>query len=436
MLRIGCSSKSLLPDFAVCLHGYGSRNYRTDKVEDPVELGCLALDNGRNTVLLFCIDIIGISYDVCELLYRELTAATGIAYPDIYICGSHTHFAPSAERIGVIVPGGEMSLGVYPRDEKFLAILREQVLAAAREALAGRRPVQAEYTEISLPGIAFNRRTVKKSDGQVETNYLYPSDPESFHFNRWDDLFSVWRFSDAEGVAAILGRFGCHPVTGGRLGSDHISGEYPYYFRRSVQELFGCPAFFMLGAAGDVVPMQRQGESRRDIGEIMGRSIRMNERCFRPEPEFSLETLKLAVPVTMKNLLNRQHFLQEYEEFRLQAQQQSVMDEEFNHATNIMLGMSCYPTDTLTMPLQFLRLGSHTLVGLPFECLSLLGEKLKAACPNIILTSITGGYEGYLPLQEQFSLGGYEVSGNHFMQNTGDRYLAAAIGKLKELGWD
>lgn len=121
MLQIGCATRSLLPGFPVCLHGYGSRNYRTDKVEDPVELGCLALDNGQKKVLLFTIDSIGLAYDVCELLYKDLAEATGISFPDIYICGSHTHFAPAAERIGVTVPGGEMQLGVYPRDEQFLS---------------------------------------------------------------------------------------------------------------------------------------------------------------------------------------------------------------------------------------------------------------------------------------------------------------------------
>lgn len=436
MLQIGCSTRSLLPDFPVYLHGYSSRNYRTDKVEDPVELGCLALDNGSKRVLLFTVDIIGISYDVCALLYEDLAEATGISYPDIYICGSHTHFAPAAGIIGVVIPGGEMALGVYPRDEKFLALLRQQFVVAAKEALAALRPVRADYTAIPLPGIAFNRRTRKKSDGLIETNYIYPPNPEDFTFNSWDELFSVWRFSDEKGIVAILGRFGCHPVTGGSLGSEYISGDYPWHFRHSVQELFGCPAFFMLGAAGDVVPMQRQGESRRDLGEIMARSIRMNARCFRPVPEFTLETANLTIPVTIKNLLDRKKFAQEYEEMRQRAMQQPKFSEEFNAATSKMESLLRYPSDNLSMPLQFLRLGNHTLVGMPFECLSVIGERLRAACPRAILTSITGGYQGYLPLEEQFALGGYEVTGNHFMPNTGDLYLSATVTRLKELGWD
>ncbi len=436
MLQIGCAVRSLLPDFPVCLHGYGARNDRTDKVEDPVELGCLALEKGQKKILLFTIDIIGIGYDVCALLYKNLAKATGISWPDIYICGSHTHFAPSAERIGVTIPGGEMALGVYPRDEQFLAFLSMQAVDAARAALGALRPVKAEYTVIPLPGIAFNRRTIKKSDRQVVTNYLYPPDPDAYDFNSWDDCFSVWRFVDEKGIVAILGRFSCHPVTGGSLGSEYISGDYPCYFRRSVQELFGCPAFFMLGAAGDVVPMQRQGESRRDLGEIMGRSIRMNERRFRTEEDFSLETASMTIPVTMKNLLDRKRFSHEYAEMRKEAMQKPDFSEEFITATNTMLNLLQYPSDTLNMPLQFLRFGDHTLVGLPFECLSLVGERLRAACPNTIMTSITGGYEGYLPLQEQFAYGGYEVSGNHFTQNTGDRYLAASIACLQELGWD
>jgi hypothetical protein len=168
----------------------------------------------------------------------------------------------------------------------------------------------------------------------------------------------------------------------------------------------------------------------------MARSIRMNARCFRPVPEFTLETAKLAIPVTIKNVLDRKEFAQEYEEMRQQAMLQPKLSEEFSAATSKMLSLQRYPSDNLTMPLQFLQLGNHTLVGLPFECLTMIGERLRAACPRTILTSITGGYQGYLPLEEQFAFGGYEVTGNHFMPNTGDLYLSAAVARLKELGWD
>ena len=83
MLQLGCSLRSLSPSFPVCLHGYASRNYRTDKIEDPVELGCLALETGKKRVLLFTADIIGISYDLCQSLSKELAEATGISCPDI-----------------------------------------------------------------------------------------------------------------------------------------------------------------------------------------------------------------------------------------------------------------------------------------------------------------------------------------------------------------
>ena len=65
------------------------------------------------------------------------------------------------------LPGGEMELGVYPRDERFRFFLREQMLSAAMEALASLRPIKVEYVAIPLPGIAFNRRTIRKNDGLV-----------------------------------------------------------------------------------------------------------------------------------------------------------------------------------------------------------------------------------------------------------------------------
>ena len=87
------------------------------------------------------------------------------------------------------------------------------------------------------------------------------------------------------------------------------------------------------------------------------------------------------------------------------------------------------------MPLRFLRLGDKVLTGMPFEVLSAISLRLKEANPDAVLISITGGYNGYMPLAEEFPRQGYECSfgATHFAKGTGDKFLAAAIQGSSEM---
>ena len=87
----------------------------------------------------------------------------------------------------------------------------------------------------------------------------------------------------------------------------------------------------------------------------------------------------------------------------------------------------------LTMPLRFLRLGDKVLTGMPFEVVSAISLRLKEANPEAVLTSITGGYNGYMPLACDFPHKGYECSfgATHFAPGTGDKFLEYAIRETK-----
>ena len=61
-----------------------------------------------------------------------------------------------------------------------------------------------------------------------------------------------------------------------------------------------------------------------------------------------------------------------------------------------------------------------------------IGTKLRKACPETVLTTLTGGAEGYLPLAKHYANGGYEAdTGSRFSKKAGDDFLAAAIKDVK-----
>ena len=279
----------------------------------------------------------------------------------------------------------------------------------------------------------FNRRTIKKSDGLVGQSYIYPDNPEDFIFQKCDSTLSAWRFVTPGGLKAMLVTVGCHPVTGG-VDAYCISGDYPWHFKAKAEELFDCPCFFMLGAAGDTVPrlrgpasqpFSRKIDSRKNLGAILALTIQQNELLFKQDKSTSIAMKVVDLPVELPPEVDYENAEKNYQE----AEKNNSPDLDRCIAARFIA--KTYPGRNFTMPLRFLRLGDKVLTGMPFEVLSAISLKLKEANPEAVLISVTGGYNGYLPLAEDFPREGYECSfgATHFARGTGDAALKCAIAE-------
>ena len=433
MLKMGCAKIDVTPDFPVFLRGYGARKQKTALVEEPVEVGVIALEQNAKKVLMITVDNIGIQVEDCREVTARLRKEFGIGGADVMISCSHTHFAPGFTSYSVTFPDGELEQGIYPADKEYFEFWYAKTRIAVRAALDDMEAVSLDCAVIPVSGIAFNRRTVKKSDGLVQTNYLLPKNLDDFDFSPIDELFYVWRFNKGNRPKGILGRYSCHPVTGGAEFYG-ISADYPGYFKKCVQDEFGCPGFFLLGTAGDVVPMRRNGQSRRDLGEILARSIRLNELNFRKADDFTLATASFTVPGTLFRIANHDTMEKDYQAALADAKKHPhEYRPELAEASNRYMIAKRFADKKFDIPIQLLRLGCHVIVGLPFEVLTAIGLELRAACPEAVIASITGGYESYLPLASDFPKGGYETDdGANFEPETGNNILAACIREVKK----
>ena len=433
-IQLGCAKTDITPEIPVFMRGYSARNCLSNGIEEPLEAGVLILQQGRTKLLVITLDNLGLERHCVLKLCSDIEKATGFSEKDTYLCCSHTHFAPGLSDYYVLRPDGTIPVGIYPPEPEYYPMFLNRLVSAINEAKANVEPVEIEETAIQLNELLFNRRTIERASGKVITNYVYPIPPEDdkYIFQPADPELMVWRFRAKNGLKAILGRFSCHPVTGGK-DSYCISADYPGYFQKFVKEYFGCPGFFMLGNAGDAVPMQRYGESRKDIGQTMVNAIRLAERRFRKAPEFKLEHKIIQVPVKLRVKCPRDQVDRLWEEELAKVRKSRKYRPELEEFHYKRITAKAYTSDNVSLPLQLLRLGSKVLVGTPFEVLTEIGTKLRAACPETVLTTLTGGSEGYLPLSKHYPLGGYEAdTGSRFAKKAGDDFLAAAIKAVKE----
>jgi len=423
------------------LRGYGFRNQLSTGVEDPLEVGVLAISTASSTVLCITADLIGIPVKFCNQLYVLLKERFNIEKEQIWLCSSHTHFAPCFQRYFISSHEGTLAYGEHAEDTEYFAFWSARLLDAVTAALNSREKVTLESLAYDVPGVALNRRTLKKSDGMVEMSWVYPEDAENFQIRPIDARVHAWRFSTAMGPKAILACYGCHPVTGYR-NAYAISADYPWYFKQAIERLYGCPGFFMLGAAGDAVPMLRGTSDnqrseypinpRAGLGEILALTMRLNELAFRKIPQPQLSSTVVEVPVTLRSEYDFAHAESNY---RAAAAAENCDPEVLSLRREAWMCCSAYEAESTTLPLRLLLLGDNVLTGMPFEVLSGISLRLRAAFSKAVLVSITGGYQGYLPLLEEFPNGGYEVSvgGTDFAPGTGDSFLQTAIAEIGKL---
>jgi hypothetical protein len=259
-------------------------------------------------------------------------------------------------------------------------------------------------------------------------------DETPFEFSPVDDELTVLRFRTEQGFAGALVNFGCHPVTGTDLvpdGMRQISADYPYYLREELEKTWACPVLFLLGAAGDTVPIDRQGDCRQRIGRVLADTAALAERRYRPDAMARVSAACRSLPVETIIETDPAAAPAAFEEARAAccADGSSEHRARYDACSRALYRSQLYPENQASIPVQQIQIGSQTLVALPFEVLSGISLRMKERLPANMLVSCAGGYQGYLPLAADFAHGGYGATPEtvHFAADTGDRLLAEIL---------
>ncbi len=417
-IRFGTAIRDITPVRPVVLHGYAHRVERSNGVSEPLRLSALALDDGTTQALIITLDTIGLHTTEAAELAAAVERATGVPAANTLICASHTHFAPAVSTAWF----SSHEVGFFEPEEADRNRIFSAATGAAKEALETLVPCRVESVRIDVAGVSFNRRTARP-DGSVETSFRYPTEGD-WAFGEVDRELTAIRFVTETGTGAVLANFGCHPVTGGydnEADSSRISSDYIHYLRRAVEGAWGYTLHFTLGAAGDAVPRDRYGESRRRIGAVLGESLVLADRMFAPV-EGGITVKRLSMEAQTILAFDPGEALTRYEAELQKSREAGETSEGFADALFARFRSSLYPENRFAVPVTLLGIGPITLVALPFEVLSEFATRMKSRFPQSVLISCAGGYQGYLPFAHEYERGGYEATdrSTHLASGTAD----------------
>lgn len=407
MIEAGSSRRVITPPLGVPMGGYAGRPGPAVGVHDDLHVRALVVKSGDYTCAVLSFELLYVTQDVVREV-RKTAEEVGIPADAVMVAAVHTHSGPSV--MGLHAEGREDLL------ETYAASLPDIASSALLDAAQSLVEVSLRFGRGIVDGWTVNRR--KPYSGPL------------------DNEVAVLCFERGEGspVATVV-NFACHAVV---LGHNNllISADYPGYVSRTVEELLGGVCLFLNGACGEVNPLtpgtviervyDRSMGTFRDAEE-MGRSVACEAakallRSGRVK-DAMVKAGREAVQLKVRNLpevraSDLDGIREELAGAEAAGDKARVAQLRFKAAlTRWMLNIRRKLEERVSdgfmaTEVQAIRIGDIAIVGFPGEPFLEIGLAVKQFSPAAL--TMVAGYAndpiGYVPTDEAFDEGGYEVT--------------------------
>lgn len=318
-LRAGAAAVDIkVPEGAITC-GYGDRAKSPHVgVHDPVGAHALVLDDGAAKTAIVGVDILGIGPEIRAAVVKGI-AKTGIASDHLVLAATHTHSGP-----GHIFP--------VPALEPFFGKFRQDVFDAVTSAVT--EAVVTADSKLQPAAVGAGEGTIKNASH----NRRHDGGPV-------DETMSVMRVDTAAGKPlAVVINFAAHGtvVSGEPV---YISADWPRGTYDAVESKLGVPAIFLNGAQGDQSP----GNPTNATGDQYARAKALGEAVAAKALEIR-DGIKPVPEVTVKTA---------YEDVALPPTTIPLMPKA-------------------TAPYMAMSFDNALLVAVPGECISEIGQAVKA----------------------------------------------------------
>jgi len=400
----GAAKVSIVPPFPTHMGGFGDRMETFERAEDELYARALALHDGEQAVIIIGSDLMAIDRQLVQRARTIITDKTGVPASHIMISCVHNHSAPSyyqKARKGIT----ELPL------EDFLV---EHFAEAGISAYDNRVPASAGFKYGEIIGATRNRQ--QNNEDVVDTTV------------------GVLRIEERESreVIGLLYNFTGHPVI---LGSRNLklSGEFPGWASRTIEEVLGGVAVFTQGACGDIT-VHRQGDPWSEIqrlGRLIAGEVIKTAEFIRPSEEVSVDaasTLLALPPKPIPPLTESEGLLAAAEasyenavkadapdQLQRQLRQQvDLQSANVRQAKLIADGELVQPT-SYDAEVQVMRIGDLVAVAVPGELFVEYALELRARIKQtydypLVLVGYANHYLGYIVTPRAMQTGGYEAA--------------------------
>lgn len=398
--------------------------------EGQLRATALVLKEGGNKLCLVSCDVLMVERDILDEAARRIEALSGIPFANILVAATHTHHAPSTVRVHG-----------YDRDEKFVKHLQEAIVSAAlqangeidaKDALAADANAELHFWLSQEATVGQNSRLLL-SDETIF--WVGPYDDAIRPTGPFDPELPVLAFRKPDGqLKALVFNHSTHTI-GTRKGNVRSPSFYGLAAQELEEELGGT-ALFLLGAAGSTHNLvlstdEMVSRIKKAIKEGLTKAQRRE--------------VKQVVAVKEEFTYRVRTFDEKSEEqavtFYCQKRIKDDPEATIEVFRRMRQALAPHQGEERKTWLQVLLIGDIALVGIPGELFTSLGIDIKRRSPfrYTYIVTLANDWIGYIPDEEGFRLGGYQVwTGFHSFveKGTGEAIVNEAVRILMSLFQD
>jgi neutral ceramidase len=397
-------------------------------ISDPMNARCLALQDGKRSLIYVVVDACMIPREICEEAKALASKETGIPQAYMLISATHTHSAATLAAVFQSDP-----------DPDYLKTVAPRIAAGIIQAVKNMEPAEFGWAFGSDPTQVFNRRwhmkegqyyenpfgittdRAKMNPGQVSPSVSVPTAP----VDQDVAVMAVRSLADKRPIG-LLANYSLHYVGG----NPAISADYYGAFAHEIGERLnagdarynGKPAFVGImsnGTSGNINNINFGSSIRykRNPGEqinIVARSVADAAlgayETIQWQKDVTLDSEEVDINLGVRKA-NSQEMAQAKEWMATIPKDKDGQwaDKKAIYARETVL-LADYP-DTVPVKLQVHRIGTLSVAAIPCEVFVQIGLRLKRDTPFVrhFTISLANGYNGYLPTEEDHAMGGYET---------------------------
>lgn len=376
-LYAGFSKISITPDLnkkydkrkdqkhnVIPLAGYGNRRGKpAEGIHDTIFVKTVALKSEKQTIIIVSADILIMPPNIIDEVVSELSVE-GITRDQLFFSATHSHSSIGGWGYGLMAKAfaGKENINL----EKWLI---GKIKSSVLTAIADLHPATLGTGSFDASPYTRNRLT---------------GNPETINKD-----FSFIVVQQTGRKKAVIGSFSAHATTLGRKNM-LISGDYPGYWQRKIEEKSADIALFCVGSTGSQSPVGEGDEydNSKFIGESLADSV------LKHIDRISMNDRITLSPLTLKIDLPEYHIR---------------LTENRNLTTRLSSRLMAFPENVY---LQTLKINNLIWVFTPgdFSGESALVTKklLSARGYDAIISGFNGSYIGYIIPGKYFWFDNYE----------------------------